>query len=234
MSSPLSITALDGSGTFSGYLALPPGGTGPGLVMAQEIFGVNFNMRELADTFAQLGYVVAVPDLFWRIQPGIELGYTPEDWKKAFEYFQALDQGKAVEDIQATLTALRAHPAVAGGKAGVVGYCLGGKLAYLAACRTDSDVSVGYYGVGIEAALDEAANIRQPVLLHIAEKDGFCPPEAREAIVKAFAGHAQVTTQVYPGVDHAFARPAGEHYDAAAATLANQRTADALAQHLKG
>lgn len=219
----IDIPAADGSGSFRGYLALPSAGTGPGLVLAQEIFGVNATMREVADAFAEEGYVVLVPDLFWRQQPGIELGYTPEDWQRAFALYKGFDEARGVDDIQATITVLRARPELTAG-VGVVGYCMGGKLAYLAACRTDADVAVGYYGVGIEAALDEATRVKVPLLLHIAEKDGFCPPEARAQIAQALGGHPRVQLQVYPGVDHAFARPGGEHYHRSSALLAHERS----------
>jgi len=213
-----------GSGSFSGYLALPRSGSGPGLVIAQEIFGVNATMREVADYYAEEGYVVLVPDLFWRQQPGIELGYSPDDWQRAFALYKGFDEVRGVEDIQAAITALRQRPEVQDAKAGVLGFCLGGKLAYLAACRTDADVAVGYYGVGIDAALDEAANIRCPLALHVAELDSFCPPEARDRIVQALRGRPKVEVHVYPGVDHAFARPGGEHYHRASAHLAHERS----------
>jgi carboxymethylenebutenolidase len=132
------INALDGSGSFNAYLEL-----------AQEIFGVNATMREVADYYAEEGYVVLVPDLFWRQQPDVELGYTPQDWERAFGFYKGFDEALGVQDIQACLNALRQRPDVADGKAGVLGFCLGGKLAYLAACRTDTDAAVGYYGVGI-------------------------------------------------------------------------------------
>ena len=220
----IEIPAADGSGTFRGYLALPSAGTGPGLVIAQEIFGVNTTMREVADAYAEEGYVALVPDLFWRQQPGIELGYTPDDWQRAFALYKGFDEARGVDDIQAAISVLRQRAEVPGGQVGVLGFCLGGKLAYLAACRTDADVAVGYYGVGIEAALDEAARVKVPLLLHIAEKDGFCPPEARAQIVQALAGHPKVQLQVYPGVDHAFARTGGEHYHRSSALLAHERS----------
>jgi len=226
------ITAADGSGSFAGYLAVPESGSGPGLVIAQEIFGVNATMREVADHFAEEGYVALVPDLFWRMEPGIELAYTPEDWQKAFGYFGKFNVDKGVDDMQAAITALRARAEVKGeGRSkpvGTIGYCLGGKLAYLAACRTDADVSVGYYGVGIEAVLGEADKIKRPLVLHIAELDKFCPPEARAQIVQALQGRPGVTTYVYPGADHAFARVGGDHYHRPSALMAHERTIAAL------
>ncbi|MGH8430901.1 MAG: dienelactone hydrolase family protein, partial [Solimonas sp.] len=168
-----------------------------------------------------------VPDLFWRQQPNVELGYSPEDWQKAFGFYQGFDEAKGMDDVQAAITALRQRPEV-GGKVGVLGFCLGGKLAYLAACRTDADVAVGYYGVGIEAALDDAANIKCRLALHIAELDKFCPPEARERIVQTLQARANIELYVYPGVDHAFARLGGEHYHKASALMAHQRSIAAL------
>jgi carboxymethylenebutenolidase len=216
--------AADGSGSFGAYLAVPASGSGPGLVIAQEIFGVNANLRAVADAYAEEGYVALVPDLFWRQQPGIELGDGPDDMPKAFGYYQGFDEAKGVADLQTAISFLRARPEVSGGKVGVLGFCLGGKLAYLAACRTDADVAVGYYGVGIEAALGEADHIKCPVLLHIAELDKFCPPAAREAIVGALQGRAGITLNVYPGQDHAFARRGGEHYHRPSALLAHERS----------
>lgn len=224
----IDMKAADGSGSFRGYLALPGSGSGPGLVLAQEIFGVNSTMREVADYYAEEGYVVLVPDIFWRQQPGIELGYTEGDWKRAFGYFQGFDEAKGMEDIQTAIGALRGRQEVTGGKVGVLGFCLGGKLAYLAACRTDADVAIGYYGVGIDAALGEADKVTKPLVLHLAELDQFCPPEARAAILAGLQGRPGVSLFVYPGVDHAFARVGGDHYDRASALMAHGRTIAAL------
>ncbi|MDM0005862.1 dienelactone hydrolase family protein, partial [Variovorax sp. J22G73] len=152
----IQIQAADGSGTFRGYLALPESGSGPGLVIAQEIFGVNHTMREIADYYAEEGYVALVPDLFWRQEPDVELGYSEADWQRAFALYGGFDEAKGMADMQSAIDVLRARAEVPGKKVGVLGFCLGGKLAYLAACRTDSDAAVGYYGVGIDAALDEA------------------------------------------------------------------------------
>ncbi|MEB0114513.1 dienelactone hydrolase family protein [Variovorax sp. RTB1] len=223
----IDMKAGDGSGSFRGYLALPAGGSGPGLVLAQEIFGINSTMRDVADDYAEEGYVVLVPDIFWRQEPNVELGYTEADWQRAFGYFQGFDEAKGMQDIQTAITTLRARAEVTG-KVGVLGFCLGGKLAYLAACRTDADVAVGYYGVGIDAALGEADSIKSPLVLHIAELDKFCPPEARDKIVQTLKGRPNIALHVYPGMDHAFARLGGEHYDKASALMAHERTIGAL------
>ncbi|QNK72317.1 dienelactone hydrolase family protein [Variovorax sp. PAMC28562] len=223
----IDMKAGDGSGSFRGYLALPAGGSGPGLVLAQEIFGINSTMRDVADYYAEEGYVVLVPDIFWRQEPNVELGYTEADWQRAFGYFQGFDEAKGMQDIQTAITTLRARAEVTG-KVGVLGFCLGGKLAYLAACRTDADVAVGYYGVGIDAALGEADSIKSPLVLHIAELDKFCPPEARDKIVQTLKGRPNIALHVYPGMDHAFARLGGEHFDKASALMAHERTIGAL------
>jgi len=223
----IEIAASDGSGTFSAYLALPASGQGPGLVLAQEIFGINASIRALADAFAEEGYVVAAPDLFWRQAPGVELGWGEADMARAFALYEGFSEDKGVEDLAATAAILRARQG-SGGKVGCVGFCLGGKLAWLAACRAGVDVAVGYYGVGIENNLAETDNIKGRLVLHLAELDGFCPPAARETILAALAGRPATELYVYPGVDHAFARPGGDHFDKTAASLAHQRTVAAL------
>jgi carboxymethylenebutenolidase len=223
----IDLAAADGTGTFRGYLAVPASGQGPGLVLAQEIFGVNDTMREVADYYAEEGYVVLVPDLFWRQEPGVALD-PATDMQRAFALYGGFDEAKGVADLEVGIATLRARPEVVGGKVGILGFCLGGKLAYLAACRTAVDVAIGYYGVGIEKALDEADRLRCPLVLHIAERDAFCPPEARAAILAAFEGRTGVSTYVYPGADHAFARRGGDHYDKPAALMAHQRSIAAL------
>ena len=215
-------------GTFGGYLSLPPSGTGPGLVVIQEIFGVNKVMRDLSDMFAAQGFVALCPDLFWRIEPGIQLtDQTDEEWAQAFDLFGKFDKDKGVDDIAVCLDYLRGLDACSG-KAGTVGYCLGGFMAYVSSTRTSTDGSVGYYGVGIQDVLDEATNIKSPLMLHIAEEDEFVPKEAQSAIADALSGHAQVTLHSYAGMDHAFARQGGAHYDKEAADQANNRTFEFL------
>ncbi len=227
----IKLTAADG-GSFTGYLAGPAAGGVPGLVLIQEIFGVNHVMRDLADHLAGLGYVVLCPDLFWRQEPGIQLtDRTKAEWARAFELYKGFDEAKGVDDLKSALAWLRGLKSVTG-KVGTLGFCLGGKLAYLMATRSDADCNVSYYGVGIDAALHEAPKITRPTLLHIAEKDGFVPPEAQAKVKAALAGNPLVTIHSYPGVDHAFARVGGQHYDAAAANLANQRTEAFLKAHL--
>lgn len=217
------------SGAFDAYFVPSIDGRGPGIVLCQEIFGVNAAMRAVADHLAEEGYSVLVPDLYWRQAPRIELGYTPEDFEKAYGHYQAFDEHLGVVDIGAALDHLRTLPAVSDAGLGVVGYCLGGKLAYLAACRLRQVAcAVGYYGVGIEKALGELEGLSGRLVLHFAEADQFCPAPAREAILAALAERPGTEGYVYPGVDHAFARPAGHHYDKPAALLAHERTIAAL------
>jgi carboxymethylenebutenolidase len=221
----ITITAKDG-GQFKAYKTTPPAGKGPGIVLIQEIFGINKVMRDLADGLAAQGYIVLCPDLFWRQEPGVDITDQSEaEWAKAFSLYKGFNETKGVEDLKASLAVLRKVPGC-NGKAGVTGYCLGGKLTYLMACRSDSNANAAYYGVGIEAALDEAKNIKHPTILHIAEKDGFVPPPAQEKIRAALKGHPQVTVYGYANNDHAFCRKGGQHYDEAACKLANGRTMD--------
>jgi carboxymethylenebutenolidase len=228
----IKIKSSDG-GEFDAYLALPASGYGPGVVVLQEIFGVNRFLRSVADWYAAHGFVALVPDLFWRIQPGIELTDKGDDWKRAIELYQQIDEAKAVEDAAATLEFLRKHPACSG-RAGALGFCMGGNLAYLLSVRHKPDCAVGYYGVSIEKSLDEAKNLNNPLLLHIGGQDKFCPPEAQAQIHAALDANPLVTIHDYSDMDHAFARTGGEHYDAAAAELANLRSLEFLVSHLAG
>jgi carboxymethylenebutenolidase len=201
-------------------------------VVIQEIFGVNAVMRGVADALAARGYLALCPDLFWRLQPGVQLtDKTRAEWDQAFALMNRFDPDAGVRDIQATITQLRGTQGCTG-KVGAVGYCLGGLLAYLTAARTDSDASVGYYGVNIQTKLDEAKTIKKPLMLHIAAKDQFVPPEAQKQIVERLKSNPLVTLHTYPEMDHAFAREGGEHYDKACADLANGRTATFFRQHL--
>ncbi len=226
------VTINGSDGSFGGYLASPASGRGPGVVVVQEIFGVNHTMREVADGLAARGFFALAPDLFWRLEPGVQLHENVEaEWKHARDLLGRFDRDAAVKDIQAALDHLRALPG-ATGKAGVVGFCLGGYMAYLAACRTDSSASVGYYGVNIQSRLDEAKSIKAPLMLHIAGHDEYCPPEAQKALRDGLGNNPHVTLHVYPQMSHAFARPGGAHYDHANAELADGRTATFFRQHL--
>ena len=208
------------------YLARPDGeGATAGVVLLQEIFGINANMRGVADDYAARGVVAIVPDLFWRQEPGVDLDPSnAADRDRATELMKGLDQPQAVEDALAAAAYLRKMD---GGPArvGAVGYCLGGKLAFLMAARPGVDAAVSYYGVAIQASLDKAHELQAPLLLHIAGEDHLCPPEAQTRIRETFAPISDVTVMDYPGVGHAFARRGGQGYDAASAERADSATA---------
>lgn len=230
MSETLTITTPDG--TFSAYVARPQAQTAPAIVVIQEIFGVNKVMRDVCDSLAAQGFVAICPDLFWRIEPGIDITDQSEaEWKRAFELFNAFDVDAGVGDIAATIAAARTLPGVSG-KVGAVGYCLGGLLAFLTAARTDADASISYYGVGLEKHVGEADKLARPLLMHVAEQDQFVPPEARQVILAALKDHPQIQIHLYAGRDHAFAREGGAHYDAADAALANGRSLTFFKTHL--
>jgi carboxymethylenebutenolidase len=226
------VTIQGRDGNFGGYLASPGSERGPGIVVIQEIFGVNRGLRDIADGLASRGFFALVPDLFWRIKPGVELTDQSEaEWQEAFSLLQKFDIDKGVEDIQTAIGFLRKLPG-ATGKVGALGYCLGGQLAYLTATRTDSDASVGYYGIRIQDKLDEAGAIKRPLILHIAEADEYTPPPAQQKIEQTLKANPLVAIYRYPLMDHAFARVGGKHYDKANADLANVRSATFFRQHL--
>ena len=229
----VTVKSFDG-GEFDAYMASPAGGYGPGIVVLQEIFGVNEFLRSVCDWYAAHGFVAICPDLFWRQEPGIQLtDQTEAEWQKAFALYQGLDEAKAVEDSAAAVEFLRKHPACSG-RVGAVGFCLGGNLAWLLSARFKPDCAVGYYGVSIEKTLNEANNLGSSLMLHIAGKDQYCPPEAQQQIHAVLDANPLVTIHYYPEQDHAFGRPGGEHYDAVAAELANLRTLEFFVRNLTG
>ena len=221
------------AGSFSAYVARPAAAKAAAVVVIQEIFGVNAVMREVCDELASYcGYIAVCPDLFWRLEPDVDItDQSQAEWDSALGLMGRFDVDAGVEDIRATIDQVRADPACSG-KVGAVGYCLGGRLAYLTATRTDCDASVGYYGVGIETYLAEAERLANPLMLHIAEEDGFVPKQAQTLIIAALKDHPQVTLHTYPGRDHAFARPGGAHFHRDDAALANERTAAFFHHHL--
>jgi carboxymethylenebutenolidase len=222
MGERVTITTKDG--TFGAYVARPSRSPAPAVVVIQEIFGVNQVMRDITDGLAGQGYLAICPDLFWRIEPGIDItDKSDAEWKRAFELFNAFDVEAGVGDIAATLAHIR-KDAGCNGKVGAVGYCLGGQLAFLTATRTDADASVSYYGVGLENRVAEAEKLTHPLLMHIAEDDQFVPRPAQAVILAALKDHPQVEVHIYAGCDHAFAREGGDHFNAEAAKLANGRT----------
>jgi carboxymethylenebutenolidase len=216
------INAADG-GAFEGYLALPDGGSGPGLILAQEIFGVNRHMREIADLYAEEGYVVIAPDLFWRLSSGVELGYEGVDLETAFSFHERFGIDQGVNDVNDAIRVLRSRPEC-NGKVGVLGFDLGGRLTYLAAARLKIDAAVSYYGTELDKHLEEARCVHCPIAFHFGAADGYTPPAVWEAVRGAFAGREDAAIHVYVGADHGFNNRERGSFDKAAATLAHSRT----------
>lgn len=228
------LTVTTGEGSFACYVARPDvGGTYPVIIVLQEIFGVNGGIRSIADNYAAKGYIAIAPDLFWRTDPGIQLSEANEaDVAKGFAMYQAYDFDHGVRDIAATISAARTMEGSTG-KVGVTGYCLGGLMTYLSAARTDGDAFAAYYGGGTDQYLHEAKHIGAPLLYHLAGADEYIGPDAQAQIKAALEGKADAEVHVYPGREHAFARPGGGHYDHDDATLANSRTDEFFARTLR-
>lgn len=220
----ISINTDDGD--FMGYLSSPDK-DGPGVIVIQEIFGVNQWLRNICDMLASHGYHALAPDLFWRLQPGIQLDPTNEsDFSKGLELYGNFNVNQSIKDIQSSINWIR-NLNECTGNVGSIGYCLGGMLTYLTASRTDINASSGYYGVGIEGLLKEESNIKTPTLLHFAEQDGFVPKETAQKICDKFEKNNNITTFIYPNCDHGFARDTDpSHYNENAANMANTRTLD--------
>ncbi|SFP56575.1 dienelactone hydrolase family protein [Sphingomonas rubra] len=232
MTATITVAALDGSGAFAAYRADPADTPRAAIVVIQEIFGVNAGIRRKCDTLAEAGYLAFAPDLFWRFAPGVELDPDVEpEFQRALSLMGELDQDAAVADLEATIRAAR-DLLDADQKVGVVGYCLGGRLAFMTATRTDVDASVGYYGVGIDGLLGEKHAIAHPVLLHVPEEDHFVDKDAQARMHAGLDDHPKVTLFDYPNEDHGFATEFGERRSDEAARLADERTAAFFAQHL--
>ncbi|MFC4291306.1 dienelactone hydrolase family protein [Sphingorhabdus arenilitoris] len=229
------IAAMNGEGQFYAYVAAPDQAASAAIIVIPEIFGVNAGIRTKCDRLAAQGYLAVAPELFWRFAPGVELDPDIEaDLQQAFGYFQKYDADKGVYDIEVVIRAVRAGldgtpPAQ---RVGCVGYCLGGRLAYMAAARTDIDASVGYYGVMIDQMLDESHAIANPLMLHIPTADHFVGPEAQAAIHAALDNHPKVTLHDYVGLDHGFATETGHRRNDEGAKLADARTAEFFAKWL--
>jgi carboxymethylenebutenolidase len=222
------IQASDGAGSFSALLLEPKAKPAGVVVLIQEIFGVNQAMRDTASWVADMGFIAVCPDLFWRIEPGIDItDKTEAEWKKAFELFGKFDQAKGIEDLKATVSVARRLPG-ANGRVGTMGYCLGGRLAFMMAEQSDADVNISYYGVGLDNLLGDLGKVAKPLIVHIADRDEFFPPEGRAKVVEAAKSARQIGCYVYPNADHAFARVGGVHWDGRSAAIANGRSAEAL------
>lgn len=226
----ISINSHDGQ-SFGGYLSLPPKGTGPGLVIIQEIWGVNAHIRDVADQYAMDGYVVLAPDMFWRQKPGVDLQYTEADTQLAYQYMNNLDAPNAVKDLQAAAQVLRARTEVTGQVASL-GYCMGGRLSYCVAATGAVDAAVCFYGGRIQDNLALAPQIEVPILFHYAQLDDHIPPSAVQAVQGAFAGRDNAQFHVYPGVGHGFNCWGRPMYNQRAAALARGRTLQWLGQTL--
>ena len=225
-------STLEGDAQFDTYVARPDGTPRAAIIVIQEIFGVNEGIRHKCDNWASQGYLALAPDLFWRDTPHVELDAdVPEQFQAAIGHMQKLDQDLAIYDIESAIKFARAQLGGTG-KVGVVGYCLGGRLTFMAACRTDGDAFVGYYGVGIDNLLGEQHAIGKPVLLHIPTADGFVPPEVQKTMHDGLKDNRHVTLHDYEGLDHGFAAEMGARRVEDAAQLADQRTADFFATHL--
>lgn len=228
----ITIKASDGSGTFFAYVARPKSTPAGAVVVIQEIFGVSPSMRAITDAIADQGFIGVCPDLFWRLEPRVSLtDKTQAEWDKAMALLNAFDQDKGVEDLKATLVSARRLDGC-NGRAGTIGFCLGGRMAALMAIRSDADCNVSYYGVMLDALAGEFRKVGHPLLMHIAENDRFVPKEAQGTVLAAVMPNPKVKAHVYPGVDHAFARVDGQHWDGRAAAIANGRTAAFLARWL--
>jgi len=216
------ITIATPEGNFAAYLARPAAASAPAIVVCQEIFGINADMRQTCDELASDGFLAVCPDLFWRLEPGVELS-DKTDWDKAVALYEAFDLNTGVADVMATMKAVRTLRG-ASGKVGLMGFCLGGLLTFLAMCRHSLDAGVAYHGGKTEQYLVEAPGLTGPLLMHLAEEDEFISKDAQRAIIAALKDKPNVTIHTYPGCSHAFARHGGTHYDAAEAQQATART----------
>jgi carboxymethylenebutenolidase len=223
MSETVKLTAKDGN-ELDAYVAKPEGEPIAGLVVIQEIFGVNQQIRNVADSYAKQGFLVAAPAIFDRFEKNVDLGYEGDDLKKAYELYQKLDPAKAAEDVAAAIEYLRAQT---GKKVGTVGFCFGGLVSWLSATRLKSDASVGYYPGGIGNFAEEMPTA--PVLLNFGGNDSHIPKEQGE---KVKAHHPEVEVFWYEGAEHAFANAMRASYKPDAATLAGERSLAFLKKNL--
>ena len=231
MSETVTISTLSGNESFTAYVARPADTPKAAILVIQEIFGVNAGIRRKCDKLAEEGYLAVAPDLFWRLEPGVELDPDVEpEFQRALDLMGKFDQNQGIRDIEATIHHIRREEGVA--KVGCVGYCLGGRLAYMTAARTDVNASVGYYGVGIDGLLGEKHAIAHPLMLHIPTEDGFVDKATQKAMHEGLDDHPKVTLHDYEGLDHGFATEFGKRRAEDAAQLADKRSAEFFAEHL--
>jgi carboxymethylenebutenolidase len=227
------ITVQGQDGKFAAYIARPETVPAPAVVVLQELFGVNADIRRHCDELAEQGYIALAPDLYWRQEPGVDLNVTSQaDWDHGLRLYSAYDRDAGVRDIKDTIDAARSLPEC-NGKVALLGYCLGALMVFMTAVRNDGvDAAVWYHGADTEKYLGEVDNLSSPLLMHLAEEDEFISKEAQAQIKKALATNPTATVYSYAGQRHAFSRHNGAHYNAAAAALANGRTSGFLRQHL--
>lgn len=226
------ITVNGQDGAFGAYISWPKTATAPAVVVLQELFGVNSDIRQTCDELAEQGFIAAAPDLFWRQEPGVDLGVTSEvDWQHGLRLYQAFDRDAGVGDIKDTAEVVARLPGCTG-KVAVLGYCLGALMAFLTAVRSSVDAAVAYHGGDTEKYLKEVTGLRAPLLMHLGDEDEFISKPAQAEIRKALAGKPNATVYNYPGQYHAFSRHNGAHYNAQAAALAHHRTYAFLHENL--
>jgi carboxymethylenebutenolidase len=219
------ITIEGRDGAFGAYIARPKTMPAPAIVVLQELFGVNADIRKHCDELAEQGYLAVAPDLYWRQEPGVNLNVTSQaDWDHGLRLYQAYDRDAGVKDIKDTIDAVRSLPEC-NGKVALLGYCLGALMVFMTAVRNDGiDAAVWYHGADTEKYLREVDGLHAPLLMHLAEEDEFISKAAQAEIKAALAKKPNATVYSYPGQNHAFSRHNGTHYNAAAAALANGRT----------
>ena len=228
------IDSIEGD-QFDAYVAKPEAlDPAPGVIVIQEIRGVNEDIRGICDRLASQGYIAIAPDMLWRQERNALFDPdTPAGWEKAMSLNAGFDEDKAVVDIGSSVDWLRKHPACNGNIA-VLGYCLGGKLAFLSAARTGADAAIAYYGIGIEKVLHEADADLAPTLLHVAGLDRFVPEDVQAQLIAKAEANPRLITHIYPDVHHGFARSGGGVFDADASALAQARTEAFLQKELRG
>jgi carboxymethylenebutenolidase len=227
------VTIEGRDGKFAAYVARPKTLPAPAVVVLQELFGVNADIRKTCDELAEQGFLAVAPDLFWRQEPGVDLSVTSEtDWQHGFRLYQAYDRDAGVKDVEDTVNSVAKLPGCTG-KVAVLGYCLGALMVFLTAVRYRVDAAVAYHGGDTEKYLGEVAGLHAPLLMHLAEEDEFISKPAQAAIKTALASKPNATVYSYPGQNHAFSRHGGAHYNAEAAALAHLRTTEFLHQQLR-
>jgi carboxymethylenebutenolidase len=219
-------------GTFGAYIARPTVQAAPAVVVLQELFGVNADIRATCDELAAQGFIAIAPDLFWRQEPGVDLDVTSEaSWQHGLRLYTAFDRDAGARDVMETVrTAVELKES--SGRVALLGFCLGALMAFLTAARYEVDAAVAYHGSDTEKYLAEVDGLEAPLLMHLGEEYEFISKQAQAEIKAALAGQANATVYSYPGQRHAFARHNGTHYNAAAAALANARTREFLHQKL--